>query len=929
MAGPPPGMSDEQFNQYMKWVRSQAGSGGGATGNLDVTTLNDRFKTVGQEAVKLGKSFADGSFAALDTFQRLSSSGASFSGDLIGMTKSAYNSRMELGQFAELVKENGSRISGLGGNVTRGAEAFAKLSKEFFDSGAANELRNIGYTSKDLNEILAIQAATQKAGYKDTEEGRRKSYMAAKDLAEQMDAVAKLTGKSREAQMEEMKKSQVNGQVEAKIRLLANGDLQKEATLRSEYNKLALEARKRGDEDLFKQQFAAGTYLTQAAGTQASLMGKQSRAVEEAAARLAKGDIAGAQAASSRADTEAVKNGRDRTILTMATMGEAGGAVSAVAQKFVESTDTMYQNVIKVADANGILLRTQEDYAKALKLTIDDIKKTQEGKRREIDPKTGKPTGEYQDVSQSSRAAVAVQAAGQDIKSAAATAAATAVTQKTLDKLAELADLYYKQGMATKLENQAVSGVKNKDVTTTVGPDGEPRDPVSAAQLRREQGGAVGAATQALSSITDFTVSAITGTANFFLDGKAVPGKSTGSIGTVGKIMEDFGAGTLAVLHGREGVITEDQMANLAKGIQGQSASAVIGTLKNSLPKPGSEDKSSFAEDMAASIRKGMQTVGVNPNMRGNPTGGMDGFDLSSISKDIATSFSSVSGGGSTTTQRNQSAESSSAEQEMAALTKKFRNDFDERKKVLVEGMAVEDRKYSNVQKAMKADEIAVKLKEDYQAKQAEIQKKIDAGITWETTKKEEQLAVTKKIVTDEIAAKNVPAGTFDPNINDGGKAHREGEREYAQKFAAEGNLRNIDKLNADFDKALGIKSPAGSATEASTAGKTSTPRLPAMDLNAINLPGFGPGIKAKAANVAAPKPESQPAADTKKPADAPGSAKPQGSTSGKESTLNDVVASLNTLNTKMGQLIAQNEELGAAQIKATKTAGSSNLFKA
>ena len=57
MAGPPPGMSDEQFNQYMKWVRSQAGSGGGATGNLDVTTLNDRFKTVGQEAVKLGKSF--------------------------------------------------------------------------------------------------------------------------------------------------------------------------------------------------------------------------------------------------------------------------------------------------------------------------------------------------------------------------------------------------------------------------------------------------------------------------------------------------------------------------------------------------------------------------------------------------------------------------------------------------------------------------------------------------------------------------------------------------------------------------------------------------------------------------------------------------------------------------------------------------------
>ena len=585
-------------------------------------------------------------------------------------------------------------------------------------------------------------------------------------------------------------------------------------------------------------------------------------------------------------------------------MGEAGGAVSGIAKKFVENTETFNDNVMRVAAANGILLRTQEDYAKALKLTMDDIKQAQKGNRQEIDPKTGKPTGEYKDVGQSGRAAVAVQAAGQDIKSAAATAAATAVTQKTLDKLAELADLYYKQGMATKLESQAIAGIKNKDVTTTVGPDGQPRDPVSAAQVRREQGGVVGAATETLSKLTDLTVSAVTGTANFFLDGKAVPGKSTGSLGTVGKIMEDFGAGTLAVLHGREGVITEDQMANLAKGIQGQSASAIIGTLKNSLPKPGTEDKS-----------------------RGNPTGGMDGFDLSTISKDIATSFSSVIGGGSTTTQRNQSAESSSAEQELSALTKKFQEDFAERKKVLIDGMAIEDRKFSNVQKAMKADEIAIKLKEDYQTKQTEIQKKIDAGITYETTKKEEQLAITKKLSTEELAAKKASAGKFDPNINDGGKAHREGEREFAEKFAAEGNRRNLAKLNADFDKALGIKSPAGTATDASTEGKTSTPRLPAMDLNAINLPGFGPGIKAKAANVTAPKPESQPAADSKTPPTA-SSPKPAGTPS-KESTLNDVVNSLESLNMQMGRLIAQQEDLGNRQVRATKNAGSSNLFKA
>ena len=288
---------EELLAEQNALLRKQANTSG-STANLDVKTLNERFSSVGQESVKLAKTFADGALTSLETFQRLSSSGASFSGDLIGMTKSAYNSRLSLDQFSDLIKDNGARISGLGGNVTRGAEAFARLSKEFFDSGAANELRNIGYTSKDLNEILAIQASTQRAGYKDTEEGRRKSYMAAKELAEQMDAVAKLTGKSREQQMEQMKKDNVDGQVTSKIRLLANGDLEKEAMLRSEYNKLALEAAKRGDQELFKQQFAAGTYLTQAAGTQASVMGKQSRAVEEAAARLAKGDITGARAAS-------------------------------------------------------------------------------------------------------------------------------------------------------------------------------------------------------------------------------------------------------------------------------------------------------------------------------------------------------------------------------------------------------------------------------------------------------------------------------------------------------------------------------------------------------------------------------------------------------------------------------------------------------
>lgn len=902
---PPPGMSDEQFKEYMKWLRSNQGSSGTGT-PLDSSSLTDKFKATAVETGKFAKSMGEAGSGVFDTFQKLSSSGSSFSGDLIGMTKAAYNSRMELGEWSELIKENGAKLSGLGGNVTRGTEAFAKLSKEFFDSGAANELRNIGYTSKDLNEILAIQASAQKSGYKDTEEGRRKSYLAAKELAEQMDAIAKLTGKSREQQMEEMKKKQVDGQVEAKLRLLANGDMQKYAQLQSEYQKLALEARKRGDEELFKQQFATGTYMTKAAGTQAAVLGQQSRAVEEAAARLAKGDISGARAASDKADAAALKNANDRTILTLATAGEAGGAAASAAQKSVEATDTMYHNVVRVAEANGILLKTQQDYATALKLAAEDIRQTQKGRRQDIDPTTGRPTGPYKDVGQSSRAAAAVQSATQDVKSAAATVAAESISPEALKKLDETASKYYAAGLAKGLEDAGRKGLNAPGGTHTVGPDGKPLagGPVSPSEVNENRGGAVGAAAAALRTLTDLTVNAVTGTANFIIDGNKISGRSSGSVGTVGKMVEDFGAGTLAMLHGKEGVVTEAQLMNLAQGMKDVGVAGAVNTLKSSMPK--------------------------NQN-----------FDISKISKDITTSISTISntvtGGGETTTKRIQSDDSKQAEKERDTL---FAN-YDKQMAAMVEKMRSTNPEASEkelARAARKTDEFAEMYKQFDEARD-KLNKKIEDGITWETTKKEEQLATTKKITSETITTQTSAMVKTDAMRLAEIQKKRDTEatkptgpggeytRKEAEIEAARLNKLSLEKFKIDSARALG-----GSTGQPSQPG-VQVPNLPSMDLNALNLPGIGPSIKAKAANVAAPKSDTPPAqTDPKKPADGsaqPGATAKPSTTGGKEATLNDVVASLNTLNTKMGQLLAQHEDLGNKQVRATKNVGSGNLYKA
>jgi hypothetical protein len=107
--------------------------------------------------------------------------------------------------------------------------------------------------------------------------------------------------------------------------------------------------------------------------------------------------------------------------------------------------------------------------------------------------------------------------------------------------------------------------------------------------------------------------------------------------------------------------------------------------------------------------------------MPGGAKGDGGGFSLSSLSKEISTSVSSVTSGSSTTKQV-QSDDSKQAQTEMANLKKQFESDWASRKSVIIDGMAVEDRKFSKVQAAMKADDEAIKIKEDYAKKQEEIQ---------------------------------------------------------------------------------------------------------------------------------------------------------------------------------------------------------------
>ena len=237
-----------------KEVGANAGAVGGALlsltgklvdGGVKVTDvvgiLQNEFNAAGRSGSILGKGLgaaADvlGDMAkyvaeGVDVFRDLSKSGATFDNDVVLLRNSAANARLSLSDFQDVVKNNTKSFAGLGGTVSGGAKVFSEFSKSFFDSRAADNLRLLGYTSKDVNEMMA----TQLAGMTKRELAETGGQQAAMDrlerMGKEMDAVAKLTGQRRDELDKELRKNREDAQRRAAIEgmILAGGKNAREA----------------------------------------------------------------------------------------------------------------------------------------------------------------------------------------------------------------------------------------------------------------------------------------------------------------------------------------------------------------------------------------------------------------------------------------------------------------------------------------------------------------------------------------------------------------------------------------------------------------------------------------------------------------------------------------------------------------------------
>ena len=181
-------------------------------------------------------------------------------------------------------------------------------------------------------------------------------------------------------------------------------------------------------------------------------------------------------------------------------------------------------------------------------------------------------------------------------------------------------------------------------------------------------------------------------------------------------------------------------------------ASRGAGGKINIIPKTGKADGGDIDENTEYIVgEEGPEKIRlakpgiVTPNKEIN-----NGINLAEISKTISTTISSSTGGGSTTTSRVQNDDSKRAEKELQTTKEQYATE----RQALLEKTRAEmgpDASRGDVRRAINGSEEGKALEEKYKAAMDPLYKRIESGISWEVSTKQEAAEETKKTVEQTV----------------------------------------------------------------------------------------------------------------------------------------------------------------------------------
>ncbi len=549
--------------------------------------LEANFKAAGYSGSTLGKILGSvsGGFnevvkyveEGVDAFRMLSKSGASFDNSIIQLRQSAANSRLTLDEYAEVVKNNTQLLASFGGTVNQGRKQFDTLAKGLFDSGVADELRLMGYNNKDLNELIALQVTSIRTRDKLEGEVLKKEVEAARNLAVEMDSIAKLTGQTRKEQEDKLRKDRENGQIMAAIdaKTAAGG-----AHVQKAFDMMTTAAAAAGPDfqRLSKEIFAMGRPSQEMATKFSLLGGEAQKLMFQAAEEAAKGT------------EESAKRAKQLTMeaAAAASMAQASETNRSLAQQGVKDFSDLYigtrkyqQQLEAVAKQEGLDLKTSEGLRQAQEKLYKQVEEEQKAGKDNV-----------------TKTAILAEARMADTYAAINNALVTPLMKEVNPKLKGFAEELEKAGKAVnkttgersgfrgtveggieKVKDKVTDIVKEKEEYTK--PTGPGRQPSPDRPVSTQESSA---ADEAAKKAEDYR--------------KKVPIKRQGgSLGETGKLFENWGSGTLVELHGMESVMKPEDLEKIV----GSSLGAVKKTMSE-VSSSGGIDVSKISKDISTSI---------------------------------------------------------------------------------------------------------------------------------------------------------------------------------------------------------------------------------------------------------------------------------------------------------------------------------------
>jgi hypothetical protein len=147
----------------------------------------------------------------VDSLETVSASGASFNNNIMMMRGAAFQTGQTMEQFASTVSANTEKFAQFG-TVTEGAMKFAKVSET-----VRKDLRALGMSAQEVNESLPTIMSLFSQGAQGNSYTTEQMADSANNLMKEMDAMAKLTGKSRKEQADAQAKTMQEAAVRMKM----------------------------------------------------------------------------------------------------------------------------------------------------------------------------------------------------------------------------------------------------------------------------------------------------------------------------------------------------------------------------------------------------------------------------------------------------------------------------------------------------------------------------------------------------------------------------------------------------------------------------------------------------------------------------------------------------------------------------------------